>query len=386
MKALINGIIVTESQMIYGKTLLYDENIIDITSDYEPSEKDEVTDVRGNLIIAGLIDLHIHGYAGCDVSDGNAEDIGQMAQRLAENGVTSWCPTTMTVSEEEIKKAFDAVRRAKAMQEKGALDGAQILGVNCEGPFIAPEKKGAQDEQYIKKPDADFVIENSDIIRLVTIAPEMDRDCAAIRKITENTGVVVSIGHTCADLEQTRQAIKAGARHVTHLYNAMPPLNHRSPGVLGAVLTDNSVSCEMIADTFHINPALFEMTAQLKRSKLVLITDCMRAGGMKDGEYTLGGQKVSVHGVECRLADGVIAGSVLKLNKAVRNMLGNTNIPLWKAVNMASLNAAKVIGEEGIRGSLAIGKRADFAVADKNLNVCMTAVGGKICYRNEKAI
>lgn len=380
MKALTNGIIVTENQMIYGKTLVYDDKITEITSDFEPSEADEVTDVCGNMITAGLVDLHIHGYAGFDTSDGSPEDIKKMALLLAQNGVASWCPTTMTVSQPEILKAFDAVRAAKSDIESGAAHGARILGVNCEGPFISPNKKGAQDGKYILPPSADFVIKNSDIIRLVTIAPEMDDNCREIKKIAESTDVVISMGHTEATLEQARLAIESGARHVTHLYNAMPHLDHRAPGLIGAVMTDRRVSCEMIADTFHINPALFEMTAQLKGDKLVLITDCMRAGGMPDGSYTLGGQPVTVHGVECRLEDGTIAGSVLKLNCAVRNLKNNTKLPLWKAINAASLNAAASIGESGRIGSIAKGKYADFAVMDKDFNVKMTVVGGETVY------
>ena len=380
MKALTNGIIVTENQMIYGKTLVYDDTITEITSDFEPSEADEVTDVCGNMITAGLVDLHIHGYAGFDTSDGSPEDIKKMALLLAQNGVTSWCPTTMTVSQPEILKAFDAVRAAKSDIESGAAHGARILGVNCEGPFISPNKKGAQDGKYILPPSADFVIKNSDIIKLVTIAPEMDDNCREIKKIAESTDVVISMGHTEATLEQARLAIESGARHVTHLYNAMPHLDHRAPGLIGAVMTDRRVSCEMIADTFHINPALFEMTAQLKGDKLVLITDCMRAGGMPDGSYTLGGQPVTVHGVECRLEDGTIAGSVLKLNCAVRNLKNNTRLPLWKAINAASLNAADSIGESGRIGSIVKGKYADFAVMDKDFNVKMTVVGGETIY------
>lgn len=384
MKALTNGIIVTENQMIYGKTLVYDDKIIDITSDFEPSECDEVTDVSGNMITAGFIDLHIHGYAGFDTSDGNAEDIKKMALLLTQNGVTAWCPTTMTVSMDEITKAFDAVRSAKAAIS-GGDKGARILGVNCEGPFISPKKKGAQDEKYILPPNADFVIENSDIIKLVTIAPETDNDFAAIKKIAENSDVLISMGHTDATLEQAQGAVNSGVRHVTHLYNAMTRFDHREPGVIGAVMTDRRVSCEMIADTFHINPALFEMTAQLKGGKLVLITDCMRAGGMPDGNYTLGGQPVTVHGVECRLADGTIAGSVLRLNNAVRNLKNNTKLPLWKAINAASLNAARAIGEDSRIGSIEKGKYADFAVIDKEFNVKMTIVGGEICYKEQAA-
>ena len=379
LKAIINGVIVTEKQMIYGKSLLFDKNIKEITDCYEFPPEVEVIDAEGKLVIAGLIDLHIHGYGGMDVSDGKSEDIAEMSRLITENGVTAWCPTTMTVEESGIMRAFNAVREASEMKN----GGAQIMGVNCEGPFISPAKKGAHIEEHIKKPEADFIIENSDIVKLVTIAPEMDTDFECIRKICENTSVIVSLGHTEASFECAKKAVDAGATHATHLYNAMAPLDHRSPGILGEVLSDKRVSCELIADTFHVSPELYSLTESLKKNKLVLITDCMRAGGLEDGEYDLGGQMATVKGIECRLENGVIAGSVLRLNQALRNMKKHTALPVWKIVNMASLNAATVIGMQETMGSIKVGKKANIAIVDKEFEVYVTIINGEVCYKRE---
>ena len=205
----------------------------------------------------------------------------------------------------------------------------------------------------------------------------MDEEFKFVKYISENTDITVSVGHTNATYKQTSEAFKNGARHVTHLFNAMTPFNHREVGVIGAALENNTVSCELIADTFHVSPVLFNIVQKLKGDKLVLITDCMRAGGMPDGEYTLGGQPVTVHGIECRLKDGTIAGSILTMDKAVRNFLKHTGLPIYTVVNMASLNAARVIGEDKMRGSVERNKYADLVIADENINIKATIVHGE---------
>lgn len=383
MKALTNGIIITENQIIYGKALLYDDKISGIVSVDDIPENASVTDVGGNMIIAGLIDIHIHGYHGFDISDGKTEEIEHIGKALLANGVTAWCPTTETVELKRIEEAFDAVRSASENFSKGKWNGARILGINCEGPFINIKKAGAQNPEFIIKPDVDFAIRNKDVLRLITVAPEEDKDFEFIQRVTRETDIVVSIGHTEASFEMTKAAINAGATHTTHLYNAMTPFGHREPGVIGAVLTDNRVSCELIADTFHVHPGLFKMTEALKKNKLVLITDCVTPGGMPDGRYKFGGQDVFVKGIECRLESGVISGSVLTLNKAIKNMVEYTDLPLYKIINMASLNPAFVIGENRVRGSLEVGKEADITVVNKDFDVCMTIVGGNVCYKTE---
>lgn len=378
MKYIVNGKIILPDEIVTGRALAFDGRIGGIVDTADiPKDADCIIDAEGGFVSPGLVDIHIHGYLGEDTSDGSAEGIRRMANGIMKNGVTSWCPTTMTVSMDEINAALNAVRSLK--EESRTWDGAQILGVNLEGPFINPKKKGAQAETHIKKADAGFVLRNADIIRVATMAPETDGCCDAIREITSKSSVRVSIGHTDATFEEANAGIEAGATHITHLFNAQTPLHHRNPGVVGAALLGN-VTTELIADTFHVNRGLFELVARMKGDKLVLITDCTRAGGMPDGEYTLGGQKIFVNGIQCLLEDGTIAGSVLKLNDAVRNLRDNTSLPFCKVVACASLNAARAIGADDCKGSLETGKDADIIITDGDFSVKKTIIGGEIRY------
>ena len=369
---------VLSDRVVTGKAVLFDEKIADIVDmDSVSTEKCEIIDAAGAYVAPGLVDMHIHGYLGADVSDGDPEGIKKMARGIAENGVTSWCPTTMTVSEKEILAAFDAARKVKGESE---YYGARILGINCEGPFINPSKKGAQAEEHIKRPDGDFIIDNADILKVYTVAPEMDGALECIEKVYKDGRVLSSMGHTGATFEEANAGIAAGVRHTTHLFNAMTPLMHRNPGVVGAALSDDRVSCELIADTFHVNKGLFGIVAKLKGDKLCLITDCMRAGGMPDGDYTLGGQPVKKKGIQCLLEDGTIAGSVLKLNNAVKNLYDNTDLSVAEAFAAASLNPAKVLGEDKEIGSIEAGKRADIIICDDDFNIIKTIIGGTLRY------
>ncbi|MGI6671414.1 MAG: N-acetylglucosamine-6-phosphate deacetylase [Christensenellales bacterium] len=380
MKAIVNGTILTPQGEVKG-TLLFDERIQAITTDPDV-QADEVIDAKGMYVAPGLVDLHIHGYLGEDASDGSEEGIRIMAKGLLKNGVTSFLPTTMTVSWPEIEAALDNIRKLKPESQQASFDGSEILGCHAEGPFINPERKGAQAADNILAPDADKVIPHKDIIKLLTMAPEMPGGMEFIKKVTAETDIVISIGHTSATYEQAMAAIEAGASHMTHTFNAMTPLTHRAPGVVGAALMSDA-TCELIADNFHIHPALFNLLHRMKGDKLVLITDCTRAGGLEDGEYTLGGQPIFVQGIECRLADGTIAGSVLKLNNAVKNYRDGTGIPLYEAVNAATLNAARDIGVDDTKGSLEQGKDADIILMDKDCQVHATIVRGTVKYKKE---
>ena len=379
MKAIVNGKIILPDSIVEGRALLFDEKIAGL-SETVP-EGAEIIDAKGRYVAPGLVDIHIHGYLGEDTSDGSVEGIRKMAEGIVKNGVTAWLPTTMTVSYDDLRRAFNAVRAL--MDKKNNPKGAQIMGVHAEGPFINPSKKGAQAVEYIRPADAPFLIENSDVIRIVTIAPEMPGALDCIREVTEKTSILVSMGHTAANYETAKAGIEAGVRHATHLFNAMTPLNHRDPGVVGASLADDRVSTELIADTFHISPDLFGLVAKVKGNNLILITDCTRAGGLEDGEYTLGGQPIFVKGIECRLADGTIAGSVLKLNNAIRNMRDHTSLPLEQIVRMASINAARCIGLDKTKGSLEAGKDADIILADENFAVSETIIAGETVWAAE---
>ena len=381
MFAIKNGKLILEDAVVSGKAVLYTDKIVGIVDENEIPADATVIDAEGGYIAPGLIELHIHGYLGKDVCDASEESIRIISKGLLENGVTGYLPTTMTVDMEVIKGAIESVRGLMAESRTPEFDGTQILGVHAEGPFISESKKGAQDPRYILKPDADFVKANADVIRVITLAPEEDdADFSQIKRITTETDVVVSMGHTSADYNTAVAGIKAGVRHATHLFNAMTPLTHRGPGVVGAALNSDDVSTELIVDTHHVNAALFDLVYKLKGRKLVAITDCLPAGGLPEGEYTLGGAKIIYKNDLCRLEDGTIAGSVLKLNKGVWNVYTNSKIPLHECVNCASLNPATTLGIADKKGSIKAGKDADLVILDNEFNVKKTIIGGKIKY------
>ncbi len=378
MKAIVNGKIILKDRIEEGKAILYSDVIEGIVSDENIPENAEIIDACGGYIAPGLIDLHIHGYKGCDVCDGTEESIRTISCGLAENGVTGYLPTTMTVDMKVIKKALEVARNLK--EESKSWQGSEILGVHAEGPFISESKKGAQDPKYILKPDAEFVKEYSDIISIITLAPETDSEnFEEIRKICKDTDVVVSMGHTSANYETAMNSTNAGVKHATHLFNAMTPLTHREPGVVTAVF-NSDVSCELIVDTFHVSTAFYDLLWSIKGRKLCFITDCLPAGGLAEGEYLLGGQKIIYKGIVCRLEDGTIAGSVLRLNKGVWNVYTNSSIPLWECVNCASLNPAVTLGIDDKKGSIEVGKDADIIICDKEFNVKKTIIGGNTKY------
>ena len=380
MKAIVNGKINFKDEIIENCAVIITDKIVDFTpSDYIP-ENAEIIDAKGGYIAPGLIDLHIHGYLSKDVCDGEEESIRTISKGLLANGVTGYLPTTMTEDMKTIRKALEACRALK--EESKTWDGSTILGCHAEGPFISESKKGAQDAKYILKPDASFVKEYKDIIKTITLAPETDtEDFQAIREICRDTDVVVSMGHTSADYETAMASIEAGVKHTTHLFNAMTPLTHRAPGVVGAAL-NGDVSVELIVDTVHVAPTLYNMLWKLKGRKLCFITDCLPAGGLPVGEYTLGGQKIFYDGTICKLEDGTIAGSVLQLNKGVWNVYTNSDIPLYECVNCASLNPATVLGLEKTKGSLETGKDADIIITDNQFNVMKTIIGGEVKYES----
>ena len=377
MKAIINGRIVLKDRVVENSALLYSDVIEGIVPADKLPGGVEIIDAKGGYVAPGLIDLHIHGYLGKDVCDGEEESIRTISKGLLANGVTGYLPTTMTVDMKVIRKALEVCRALK--EESRDWEGSAILGCHAEGPFISEKKKGAQDPKYILKPDAKFVKEYADIIRIITLAPEEDEDFKAISEIRRDTDVIVSMGHTSADYETAMKSTEAGVRHATHLFNAMTPLAHRAPGVVTAAL-NSDVSAELIVDTFHVNPVFYNMLWKLKGRKLCFITDCLPAGGLPEGEYTLGGQKIIYRGIVCRLADGTVAGSILHLNKGVWNVYSNSDIPLYECVNCASLNPATVLGLDSRKGSIEIGKDADIIITDGEFNVQKTVIGGKIRY------
>lgn len=378
MKAIINGKIILKDRIVEGAALLYSNVIEGIVNPENLPADAEIIDAKGGYVSPGLIDMHIHGYLGKDVCDGEEESIRTISAGIVKNGVTGYLPTTMTVDMKVIKKALEVCRSLK--EESKNWDGGEILGCHAEGPFISESKKGAQDAKYILKPDAAFVKEYADIIKTITLAPETDEnDFAAIREICRDTDVVVSMGHTSADYDTAMKSVNAGVKHVTHLFNAMTPLAHRAPGVVTAAL-NSDVSVELIVDTFHVDKCFYDLLWKVKQRKLCFITDCLPAGGLPYGEYTLGGAKIIYRDIVCRLEDGTVAGSVLHLNHGVWNVYKNSNIPLNECVNCASLNPATALGIADRKGSLEIGKDADIVVTDENFEVKKTIIRGETKY------
>lgn len=374
IKQIINAKVVTPDGIIEDKVLCFGERIIGFFD--KPDGDIETVDADGSYLIPGLIDLHIHGYLGADASDGDEDGVRRMASGILKNGVTSFLPTTMTLDYETLRKAFLSV--AGVMSDRKAGE-AQVLGVHAEGPFINESKKGAQSGEFVKKPDAQFILSHKDVIKMVTVAPETDDGFEFVKTVSK-AGIVVSIGHSDADYKTANGSIEAGITHATHLFNAMSVITHRAPGAAGAALFSPNVSCEMICDTFHVHQALFEPVFRLKGEKFNLITDCMRAAGLPDGEYDLGGQNVKVSGIKCVLSDGTIAGSVLKLNKAVYNLM-QAGITMEEAVAAASLYPAKALGIEKERGSIAEGLVSDLVIVDKDMNVSKVFVSGELEYQ-----
>lgn len=372
MKAIINAKIVTHDAVLEDKALLFDKKIIAITE--QVPDHATLIDAQGNYLSAGFIDLHIHGSANADVMDATPEALETIAQSILQTGTTAFLGTTMTMAAEDITKALENA------QEHPPRNGAKLLGVHLEGPFINPTKKGAQNVVHIQKPSMALIQPYIEIVKMITIAPEIEGAEAFIRHLREAyPHVVLSIGHSDANYEQSRESFDWGVRHATHLFNAMNPLHHREPGIVGAVLCDKRISCDIIADLVHIHPSFFEPLRQLKPDNLVLITDAIRAGCLQCGTYMLGGQEVTVSQGTARLEDGTLAGSLLKLNEALRNVAAHTQFSLPELVATVTRIPADKLGLERM-GRLESGYSADMVLFDAQFNVLMTLVNGEILY------
>lgn len=375
MKCIINGKIIMRDGLLEGKVLLFDE-VVRGFADAPPAGAG-VIDAGGGYVSPGLIDVHCHGFMGWDASDGDFDSLRAMSRQCARWGVTSWLPTTMTLPWPKLEACFAAIRRAMAASREPAWAGAEVLGCHAEGPFINPKKKGAQAESGIQRPDAEKLRPWADVIRLMTLAPEMDGALDCVRA-ARNMGITLSMGHTDASYDQAIAGIEAGITHATHTFNAMPPLNHRAPGAVGAALADGRVFCELICDTFHVHPALFTLMEKVAGERLVLVTDSIPAAGLPDGPHDQLGATVVVDGGRLRFPDGTIAGSALTLDVAVRNFARHTGLPVWRAVNLASLNPARSIGADGRKGALEVGMDADIVIADNDFRVQATYVRGTL--------
>lgn len=347
----------------------FDEKINEISS----SIKDGDLDLKGDYVIPGLIDIHTHAAVNYDASDGNLDAMQILGQYYAKEGVTSFCPTTMTLKEEELTKAVKVI----ASYDR-PYNCAKLAGINLEGPFLSRAKKGAQNEANLHEPDIDMFKRineaSGNIVKLITVAPEEPNAISFIKEVSKLC--TVSIGHTACDYDTALSAYKAGATHATHLFNGMPGLHHRAPGVIAAAL-DSNATVELITDGFHIHPSVIRLTSRLFNDKLCLISDSLRCAGMPDGDYTLGGQEIEmINGKAFLKGTDTIAGSSIHLMEGLRRAV-SFGVPLEKAIIAATDTPSKVIKMDNEIGSLKKGKYADFVVLDKDLNVKSVYINGK---------
>ena len=381
IKGFKNSWILTEEGLV--KTNLIIENGL-IKSIGEEVVEGLIELSEEKIVIPGFIDQHIHGAAGSDAMDGTIEDLSKIANALASEGTVGFLATTMTQSEENITKALVSI---KEYNEANILEGAEILGVHLEGPFISLKHIGAQPLEYVAKPDIEvfkkYQEASGNNIKLVSLAVEEEGAIELVEYLA-STGVVPSLGHTDACCHDVEAAIKAGAKNLTHTYNAMKPLHHREIGTVGSGLLYNELNCELICDGIHVSKPAINLLRKCKpQDKLTLVTDAMRAKHMPDGEWELGGQPVFVKNGEARLAAGNLAGSVLKMNNAVKNIMNFTGATLEEAVQYASLNPALNLGIEDQYGSIKVGKNASFAIVDEDFNVVATIKNGYVIYEKE---
>ena len=339
-----------------------DHRLVD-KAEYQDDGK--VIDAEGLLVLPGLVDIHSHGAAGEDFSDGNPEGLKKILQYEKRCGITSYCPTSMTFPKERLRQIFASIKGAQTEE------GAKVVGINMEGPFLDPVKKGAHVEEWIAPPDAAFVRElNQDVdglVRLVTLAPNMEGAEEFIKEMHEE--VCISLGHTAADYDCASRAMKLGAHHVTHLYNAMQPFGHRAPGLIGAAMDDPECMVELICDGYHIHPSAIRAAFRLfGPERVILISDSMRATGMENGTYELGGQEVTVKDRKAVLKDGTLAGSATNLYGCMCKAV-EFGIPLEQAIMAATANPARSIGIFDRVGSIRIGKQADLLLVSENLEL-----------------
>ncbi len=338
-----------------------------------PAVAGQGIDLGGSYVIPGLVDIHTHAAAGADASDGDPEGMITMSRYYAAGGVTSWCPTTMTLKEPVLTTAMEVIRDFCRPP-----DGAKVAGINMEGPFLCYAKRGAQAAENLHAPDVDMFCRLNEAsggqVRLVTVAPEEEGALPFIREVSRTC--TVSLGHTMADYDTAMAAYEAGASHATHLFNGMPSLLHREPGVIAAAF-DAGATAELIADGLHIHPSVVRIAHQLFGERLILISDSLRCAGMPDGDYVLGGQPITMADGRATLSGtDTLAGSCIHLMDALRRTV-SFGIPLEDAVTAASAAPAKVIGREAEIGSLSPGTWADLVILDRSLAVLAVFINGK---------
>lgn len=373
-----NARIITENG-IFDWLQWQKQRIVAIGSGQPPQDAHSI-DAKGRTLLAGFIDIHVHGGMGADVMDATPEALATMARFAAEHGTTAFLPTTLTDTHANILRAMDAIETTMAQE----TDGATILGAHIEGPYLNVVKCGAQNPQHIRLYNREEGRElfGRGIIRLMTVAPEFPQNHALIRDAIA-AGARVSVAHSNATATQLQAGIALGIRHSTHTYNAQSPLKHRDVGIVGVVMTDESITAEIITDGIHVHHTAVKALWLCKRPhNLIIITDALRPAGMPDGVYKFDEREVTLQGGVARLADGTLAGSVITMERALEGFAHATKEPLEAIWQASSLNAAKALGIDDQKGSLAVGKDADLVLLDNDYTVALTVVNGRIVYEN----
>lgn len=391
MKHLIitNGTIVTDNLIHKGTVVTIGDRIMFVGGEEEGERilaaasphVFQVIDAQGGLIAPGLIDVHMHGADGAELMDGTREAVETMARFVAKNGTVAFLPSTVTALEEKTRLVSQVVADYQDLE-----DGAEVLGIHLEGPYINEKYKGAQYGPAIRPASTSELEELHAVLgeklRLVTLAPEVPGSLEAAQWLKDRR-VTVSIGHTDATYDQAVQGFKSGITHVTHTFNGMRGLHHREPGVVGAVLATPGLYAELIADLIHVHPGAIQVLLRtVGVEHLVLVTDSVQATGLPDGEYVLGDNEIFVQDGAARLADGTLAGSTLTLKQAVRNMIEEIGVHPVDAFRMASLNPARTLGLEH-RGWIREGNRADFVLLTADFEVQRTIIAGRVVYSAE---
>lgn len=346
----------------------------------ENIKADEIIDVSNRSVYAGFIDIHNHGAVGVDTNTANVDDYIEVGKFLAENGVTAWLPTFVPDSDENYQKQIANLEKVKELQK--ALPIAQVIGVHYEGVFANTQMCGALRPQFFKTfsgSELNDLPTLKNAIHHTTYAPEIEGGIELTKELV-NQGWIPSIGHTKADISILENAFESGAKHITHLFNAMTGVHHRDLGVAGWALTKDEIFCEIIADGIHVHPKMLKLAGEIKPAdKLILVSDSVSPTGLGDGDFELWGETVSVKNKKTKNERGSIAGSVITVHDAVKNML-NLGFPPSQVSKMASLNPATLLGIESEYGSIKVGKRADLVVLDENGNVLLSYVNGNIAF------
>lgn len=386
VKTLIKNVkIISPYDLLYGYGIVVAGDkitLIDKESNIEIREIDSVIDGKGNFLAPGFVDIHNHGNTGFDVMDSNVDSIDNMGEFHKKNGVTSYLGTVITSSYENMT---DAIRNLSDYKNKENL--SQLMGIHLEGPFFSLEKKGAQPGEHIQNPNMEEMKEIVQIskgrLKMVSLAPETPGALDIISYL-KSKDIAAALAHSNGNFQQAVEGINRGITVATHLYNGMRDFNHRDPGVIGAVLLDERVYCEVIYDRIHLHDAAVKIAVRMKGiDKIVLVSDAMMAAGLSDGIYSLGGQRVTVKDGTARLESGNLAGSTLNLREAVYNMINYLDIPIKDAIRMASLSPSKAIGADRYKGSIEVGKDADMILIDEKINILGTMIMGNWQYINK---